>query len=89
MSQTIEFIEDDGTVVQFSVLEQTRIHGRNYLLVMEAGKDEEEAEAYIMRDLADDSSLESVYEIVEGEEELQYIGKIFAELLDGEEEIIV
>jgi len=66
-------------------LEETRINNINYLLVTES--DEDDAEAYILKDLADAEDAQALYEIVEDDEELNLVGKIFAELLDEDVEL--
>lgn len=76
----ITFTLDDGTeTVDFFVLDQTRISGVNYLLV--ADSMDEEAEALILKDMADESSSESVYEIVSDDTELKAIAKVFEEAI--------
>ncbi len=62
------------------VLEETRIGGVSYLLVAES--EEEDSEAYIMKDLSADGETEANYVIVEDEKELEAIAKIFEELLE-------
>ena len=66
--------------VSFYVIEQTRLNGRNYLLVTES--EEDEAEAYILKDMSDSEEQEAVYEIVEEDGELEAVSGVFAELLD-------
>ena len=57
-------------------MEETRIAGVSYLLVTES-EDDEEAEAYILKDLSEDAETEASYEIVEDEQELQAVYKDF------------
>ena len=52
---------------------------------IESGEDEEVA--YILKDLSEDSSADAVYEMVEDDKELDYISKIFEELLDDDVEL--
>ncbi len=69
--------------VEFDVVEQTRINNINYLLVTEEGEEEgEEETAYILKDMSSDSESEAKYEIVEDDREIEYVSKIFAELLE-------
>lgn len=77
---TYEGEEGIGTA-EFYVIEQTRINGVNYLLVTEQNE-EEEAEAYILKDMAEDSASESIYEMVEEEAELDAVYQVFEELLE-------
>lgn len=73
---------DDGEEVDFYVLEETRINGMNYLLVTDAEEDDEEGECYILKDLSKAEEAEAVYEFVEDEDEMDYLFKIFSELLE-------
>ncbi|HIR27369.1 MAG TPA: DUF1292 domain-containing protein [Candidatus Choladousia intestinigallinarum] len=66
--------------VGFFVVEETRINGASYLLVTES--EDEEAEAYILKDLSQDGEAEARYVFVEDEQELEAVSKIFAELLE-------
>lgn len=71
---------DSGESVDFFVLEQTRINGTNYILVTDS--EEEDGEALILKDLSEDGEQEAFYEIVEDDEELEAISKIFSQMLD-------
>ena len=75
------FVMEDGTQVQFCVLEQTRFYGVNYLLVTE-DEDSPEAEALILKDLSDEQSAQALYEIVDDDEELCALAGVFEELLE-------
>ena len=78
-SDCIEFETDDGKKAPFYVVEETMLGGINYLLVTDSG--EEEADAYIMREMTDQDG-QGVYEMVEDDEELEAVSKIFSELLE-------
>ena len=79
--ETIKFMfEDTKEEVEFYVLEQTRVSGQNYILVTDS--EEDEAECLILKDTSTAEDTESLYEIVEDEEELSGILKVFEELLD-------
>ena len=67
---------------EFYVLEETRISGRDYLLVTEDEEDAEEQEVLILKDLSEDGDPEALYEIVEDEEELKTLSKVFMEMID-------
>ena len=82
MEEKIVFIDDDGNEVEMFVIEETRINNVNYILVTDDDGESEEAEAYILKDISGDGDEEAVYEIVDDESEIDYIGKIFSELLD-------
>lgn len=82
MQEKISFIMDDtDEKVEFYVVEETRINNINYLLVTE-NDSEEEADAYILKDTSKAEDAEAVYEIVEDDDELEYVSRIFAEILD-------
>lgn len=76
----IKFIEDDGEVVEFFVEEQARIGGKTYLLVSDS--QEEEAQAYIMKDVSDETDSEACYEFVEDDLELEAVTSVFQQMLD-------
>lgn len=73
-------LADSEESVDFFVLEQTRINGTNYILVTDS--EEEEGEALILKDLSEDGEQEAFYEIVEDDEELEAISKIFSQMLE-------
>jgi len=73
---------DDGEEVVFRVLEQTRLGGINYLLVT-TSLDDDEAEALILKDTSRDTDEEAIYSIVEDDDELDAVARIFEELLDN------
>lgn len=82
MENKISFVVDEtNEKVEFYVVEETRINNINYLLVTENESDEE-ADAYILKDTSKAEEKEAVYEIVEDDEELEYVSRIFAEILD-------
>ena len=76
----IKFQLEDGTEAEFYVEEQTRIGGVAYLLVSDSQDDE--ANAYIMKDVSEEESTDASYEMVEDEEELVAISKVFEQMLD-------
>ena len=78
--EKIKFQLEDGTVAEFYVEEQTRIGGTAYLLVSDSMDDE--ATAYIFKDVSKDDSQEACYEMVENEDELQAVFKVFEQMLD-------
>lgn len=72
---------DDGEAVDFYVLEETRINGMNYLMVTDA-QEEEDGECYVFKDVSGSGDSEAVYEFVENDDELDYLYRIFTELLE-------
>jgi len=84
MDETIILTSEDGEEIEFYVIEETRIAGINYLLVSDAKT--EDGDAYILKDTSDSEDSDALYEMVEDDEELSYLSKIFNELL-GDEDI--
>lgn len=82
MEEKIIFVDEDGNEIEMYVIEETRINNVNYLLVTDDKGDSEEAEAYILKDISNDEDEEAVYEIVDDESEVDYIGRVFSELLE-------
>lgn len=79
----ITLTTEEGDCVDFYVLEETRINSMNYLLVTDAADEDEEGECYILKDLSKQDESEALYEFVEDDNEIDYLFKIFSELLDG------
>lgn len=65
---------------EFFVLEQTRINGIDYILVTDS--EDEDGEALILRDMSQNGEEEALYEIVEDDEELEAVSKLFSEMLE-------
>ena len=78
--ENIRFQSPDGTVEDFYIEEQTRIGGVAYLLVSDSMDDE--ANAYILKDVSEDTDSEACYEMVEEENELQAVYKVFEQMLE-------
>ncbi len=70
---------EEGTA-EFYVLEQTTIGGISYLLVTET--EEDDGEAWILKDISGDGETEALYEMVEDDGELEAVGRVFSEMLD-------
>ena len=81
---TITFCTEDGDEVLFHIIEETKINGIHYLLVLDDIEDED-AEALILKDVSEESAEEALYEIVDDETELTAIAKLFEELLEDTE----
>lgn len=78
----ITLTTSEGEQVEFFVLEETKINGMNYLLVTDAGEEDEEGECYILKDRSKPEEEEAVYEFVEDDDEMDYLFKIFTELME-------
>lgn len=74
--------EGETNEVEFFVIEQTRLGGINYILVTDSDDDEEEGEAFILKDLSKEEDTEAVYEFVEDDHELNAVADVFANLLE-------
>ena len=78
----IVMVTDAGEEVEFYVLEETRINGMNYLLVTDSEEDDDEGECYVLKDISKADEEEAVYEFVEDDDEIDYLFKIFTELME-------
>ena len=78
--EKIRFQSPDGTVEEFYIEEQTRIGEVSYLLVSDSLDDE--ASAYILKDVSRDTDPEACDEMLEDEEEMQAVYKVFEQMLD-------
>lgn len=81
--EKIKFTLDTQENVEFYVLEQTKLGGKQYILVTDVR--EGDGEALILKEVAGQESKESVYEIVEDDTELSAVADVFANLLDDVE----
>ena len=79
--QKISFHMTDSNdqLLECYVLEQTVISGNTYLLVTE--EEEEDSVAYILKEVEHDGE-DVVYAIVDDDDELDAIAKVFAEILE-------
>ena len=78
--EKLKFELEDGTTVDFYVEEQTKVNGINYLLVTDSQDDE--AEAYILKDISEEQDQYADYVMVEDEVELIALSKVFQEILE-------
>ncbi len=78
-------LEDDKETLDFYVLEETRLNGRNYLLVTDTEDEYEAADCYILKDMSDESDAEALYEFVDDDDELEAVMDIFAQLMEDTE----
>lgn len=76
-------MEDTKEEVEFFVLEETRLNGRDYILVTDS--EQGDGEALILKDLSLDKDSDAVYEIVEDDQELQGVLGVFEQLLEDVE----
>lgn len=95
MSEKIKFTDvETKEEIEFNVIEETRINNVNYLLVTESmeaedktadsGMNESEEEtAYILKDLSSQEDKQANYIIVDDDNELEAVSKVFEELLEN------
>ena len=81
-TKVVNFTTDNGEEIPFFVVEETKIAGETYLLVTDS--EDDEADAYILREVSENTE-ESFYEMLEDDEKINAISKVFAELLDDVE----
>ena len=79
----ITFLTEEGNEEEFYVLEQTTVGGISYILVTDS--EDDEADAFILKDLSKPDETEAQYEMVSDDEELKVVGDIFRNLLEGVE----
>lgn len=79
-NDSIIFEAEDGTEVEFAVLEQTTLGGINYLFVVD--KVDDESFLILREDSGADTEEMAAYDIVEDEKELDAVIRIFDELLE-------
>lgn len=78
--EKITFNPDEGSPVDFYVLEQTRIGGFDYILVTDS--EEGDGEALILKDISEDGEAEGVYAIVSDDGELAAVAGVFESMLE-------
>ena len=79
--EKIKFTFDDtNETEEFYVLEQTKIGGETYILVTDS--EEDDAVCLILKDTSSEEDSEALYEIVEDDDELMAVSKVFEELLE-------
>lgn len=79
-NRMIKFTTDDGIEIDLYAIADTKLNGKNYILVSDS-EDDMEANAYILKELASDNK-EVAYDLVVDEKELNAVGEIFNELLE-------
>lgn len=77
----IEFnIDDTDEKAELYILEQTTINGTNYVLAAE--EEEGDSDCYILEEVSVTDDGEVTYEMIEDENILESISKVFEELLE-------
>ncbi|HJB35809.1 MAG TPA: DUF1292 domain-containing protein [Candidatus Blautia merdipullorum] len=82
--ETVVFDGEDGSELEFGILEQTRVGGTNYLLVVDPDETENEngSAAYILKDISEDGDKDGCYVFVEDDTEYDAVYKVFAAMLE-------
>lgn len=80
MEHKIYLEADDGEKLEFFVEEETRINGTSYLLVSDS--DDDEANAYILKDMSADGDALAEYEMVEDDVELDAVFRVFQQMME-------
>ena len=78
--------DEDGNEIKLFVVEETQVSGIKYLLVCESDNEEEDSEAYILKEVAVEGD-EVVYEFVEDDVEFEAVAKLFGELVGDDADI--
>lgn len=78
--EKIPFTPAGGEETWFYVLEQTRLGGKDYILVTDS--ETGDGEALILRDNSSLEEQEALYEIVTDDEELNAVADVFKNMLD-------
>ncbi|MBQ7943605.1 MAG: DUF1292 domain-containing protein [Lachnospiraceae bacterium] len=80
--EKITFMPDGDEAVDFYVLEQTTIGGVNYILVTDSEDEDEDGQAYILKDISEADGEERVYVMVEDDAEFDAVAGVFDNMLD-------
>ena len=86
--ETVVFDGEDGSELEseleFGILEQTRVGGVDYLLVIDPDEAENEngSAAYILKDISEDGDKDGCYVFVEDDTEYDAVYKVFAAMLE-------
>lgn len=78
----IIFKDENGQEDVFYIIEETTLGNIHYIMVTDTPETEEEADAYILKDVSAPEDEEAVYEFIEDDKELEAIADVFAQLLD-------
>ena len=82
----IVMIMDDGSEVEYTILESTVFGGSTYILVTDA-HDDEDGDCYVMKDVSEPEDDEAVYESVLDDAEEEAVLSIFQQMLEGDIDI--
>ncbi|MBQ9031015.1 MAG: DUF1292 domain-containing protein [Parasporobacterium sp.] len=74
--------DENGQEDVYYIVEETKLGNTQYIMVTDTPDGEEDADAYILKDVSEPEAEEAVYEFVEDDRELEAIAGVFAELLE-------
>jgi len=80
MTEKLIFEGETGEELELFILEGTRIGGVDYILA--ADVESGDGDCYILKDKSNSAEATAVYEMVDDENEMDYLLSVFAELLD-------
>lgn len=80
MDNTLTFQTEDGEEITFYIEEETRVNGVSYILVSDS--EEEDANAYILKDISADSDEEAAFVMVEDDTEWEAIANLFSQIME-------
>ena len=75
MDNKINIIDEEGNEIELIIIETAKFEGRDYILASESEN------AYILKDVSEDKDLDSIYEFVDDEKELDMLADVFSELI--------
>lgn len=78
----IVFRDENGQEDEYYIVEMTKLGDTDYIMVTDSPSDQEEADAYILKDISGPEDEEAIYVFVEDDRELKVISEVFAELLE-------
>ena len=82
--EKIKFMSEEmNEEVDFYVLEQTKVGGVSYILVTDS--EDDDAECLILKETESGNEQDNLYDIVEDDNELTAVSKVFEELLEDVE----
>lgn len=82
----IVMLLEDGSEIEFTILDSTVYNGSSYILVTDA-PDDEDGECRVFKEVSGEDDAEAVYEDIEDEDEENAVFDIFLKQLDGEIDI--
>ena len=78
--------DEDGNQIKLFVVEETQLSGIKYLLVCESDNEEEDSDAYILKEVSVEGD-DVVYEFVEDDVEFDAVAKLFDELVGDDADL--